>query len=71
MPFETLNPELSAYIENLCKQGCKQVYAILKQAENNQTIKELDSFSPSEKGLIICALSDIMSVYSKGTSDKK
>lgn len=66
MPFETLNPKLSAHIESLCEQGCKQVYAIIKRAKNNQTIKELDGFSPSEKTLIIHALSDIMSVYSKG-----
>ncbi len=71
MPFETLNPKLSAYIESLCEQGCKQVYTIIKRAKNNQTIKELDDFSPSEKTLIIRALSDIMSVYSKGSKDKK
>jgi len=68
MPFEILNPELSAHIESLCEQGCKRVNDIIKRAENDSTIEELDGFNLSEKKLIIQALSDIMSVYHK---DKK
>lgn len=55
--------DFDGLIENICEQGCLQVYQTITQLEQNQCPDQLQPLAPSERLAVLEELKSIMAIY--------
>ena len=50
-------------VEDLCEQGCAQVYRYIQALRNGQEVPGLNRLSRFERRVVLAELIDIMSAY--------